>query len=441
MPRSNARLRWLLLAAAGGACAIAACTNERAPSTAEEAPAPPPPAPAPTGDVQEPNETKGGSSGSAPSTPEQKPPAPDLYDPDTIPEFELTLDPSAMATLMSATPETKNAAWVHGAFKFGGITFADVGVRLKGAETFRVLPNKASLKVKLNKWVKGQKLYGLEELTLNNMVTDRNFLRQRLTYHVFRSMGLPAQKANTAHLRINGEDYGIYANVETPDETFLRRVFGKKKVKSLYEAHTPGTWLPGSAHRWEIDIAAPSAPAGAMPDLDLLFQAVAAAKDETLLADLEPRLHTQQWLRFCATESVTGHNDGYAYGFWGSHNYYLAGDADGKFSILPWSTDATLNDDDGIPDASKPQSDVVLVRCSRSTTCWSAYKAEMQSVLATYATLDLVDLAHKWHGQIDALVKADPKREERLDQYEYETELLYEWLAARPNVIRAQLGL
>jgi spore coat protein CotH len=366
---------------------------------------------------------------------------PDLYDPDTIPKFELTLDGAAIA-ILSNPAETEKKTWVHGQFKFGAITFADVGVRRKGSSTYRVLPNKAALKVKFNKWVKGQKLYGLEELTLNNMLSDPTNLAERLTYHTFRSMGLPAPKANTAHLTINDEDYGIFANVETPDENFLARAFGGR-ARTLYEVMAWGSsWMPGDGVRtaFEIEVGAPGVPAGTMPDVDRLLEAVAAAKDETLLPDLAGRLHTRQWLRYCATEAVTGHYDGYAYGLWGSHNYFMAGDVDGKFALVPWSTDLTLSDRMGVADAANPESTIALARCKRGE-CWSDYKSEVQSVLGAYEALDLVNLAKKWNAAIDALVRSDPKREENVSTYEAETDRLYEWLVARPSVVRVQLGL
>ncbi len=363
-----------------------------------------------------------------------------LYDPKRIIEIELTLDDAAIATLSS--PEAVAAkTWVHARLKCGDATFADVGVRVKGASTLRLLPGKASLKVKLNKWVKGQKLDGIEMLTLNNMVSDPTFLAERITYHVFRSLGLPAPHANTAHLRINGEDYGIFSNIETPDENLLERAFGGK-ARTLYEVNWGSRWLPGKGPDtgFEIEIPALGAPPGSMPDADLLFEAVAAAKDETLLADLAGRLHTKQWLRHSAAEAVTNHCDGYAYSAYGSHNYFLTGDIDGKFSLVPWSTDLSFSNCAGLVDAGTPDAATVFARC-RSSTCWDAYKSEVGSVLAIYETLDLVNLARSWHDQIDALVRSDPKRERSIGAYERETANLYDALAARPNVVRAQLGL
>jgi hypothetical protein len=421
-----------------GACAILACSSSSptraAPAPAEETTTPPNARATPKPEPSRVDSGVGASNGS--------PPPSDLYDPDTIPHFELTLDGAAMA-ILSNPAEAEKKTWVHGQFKFGAVTFADVGVRRKGSYSFRALPKKAPLKIKFNKWVKGQKLRGLEELTLNNNLSDHTYLEQRLALHIFRSAGLPAMKANSAQLTINGEDYGVYTNVETPDENFLARVFGAK-AKTLYEVEGDGSsWMPGSDSSWESDIPDPGAPVGTKPDLDALFQAVATAKDATLLADLESHLHTKQYLQYCAVEGITGQHDGYAYGFFGSHNYFMAGDSDGKFSLIPWSMDTTFVASSGAEiDVAKPMPDnVLLARCSRNVTCWNSYKAEMQSMLAAYEALDVVNLAKKWHEQIDALARSDPKREHDISFYASQTDRMYEWMAARPQVIRQQLGL
>jgi hypothetical protein len=376
----------------------------------------------------------------APSKPTPTPgaPEPDLYDPDEIPHFELGFDAQAMAVLSSVAPEDKET-WVHASFKVGSIKFADVGVRRKGSSTFRALPQKASFKIKLNKYVKGQKVYGLTDLTLNNQVSSGNFISERVAYHVFRSLGLPAPRANSARVSINGEDYGLYLNVETPDEKFLDRVLGAK-ANTLYEANPQSTWSPGAEWNFEADVEDPTAPAGTKPDLTALFQAVAAANDATLVADISPRLHTTEWLRFSASEAMVSHWDGYAYSAGSSKNYFLAGDTDGKFALVPWSTDLTFPLEQRV-DASVPNSMTLLARCKLSTTCWSAYKTEAKWLVDEFEKLDLEPLAKKWHNQIDALVKADPKRETSLLWYQQRTDGLYEFIRTRPAIVRGQLGI
>jgi hypothetical protein len=364
---------------------------------------------------------------------------PDLYDPATIPEFELSFDAAALA-ILSSTAEADRETWVHGTLKFGSMTFSDVGVRRKGSRTFRALPQKASFKVKLNKYVKGQKLYGLEELTLNNQISSYTFVTERLTYHFFRALGLPAQRANTAKVKINGEDFGIYLNLETPDEQFLERVFGAK-AKTLYESNWGSDWLPGHEAGFEIDVEDPAAPVGTKPDLTALFQKVQSATDANLLADVAPRLHTTAWLRFSAAEGVVAQWDGYGFAKAGAHNYFLAGDTDGKFSLVPWSTDTTLHEGEGPVDMTMPLNITLLTRCKQSVTCWATYKTEAAKVIDTFEQLDLVALAKVWHAQVDPLVRADPKREASIGYYEQRTTALYAWLAARPGIVRTQLGI
>lgn len=366
-------------------------------------------------------------------------PTTDLYDPGIVPKFELTFDAAAMAVLTS-TLEADQKKWVHGGFKYGATVFADVGVRRKGTSTFRALPQKAAFKIRFNRYVAGQTLNGLTDLTLNNSMSDPTFIAERLTYHVFRSAGLPAQKCNSAEVTVNGDPYGLYVNVETPNEQLITRLFGAN-AKSLYEVNYGSQWLPGVEDGFEEDVGD-----GTKADVTALFTAVQAANNATLLADVATRLDTAQWLHFSAAEATTGHYDGYGFGIWGSHNYFMAGDVNGVFRLIPWSTDLTLSDREGVVDANNPLSTAggqatLLVRCKQSAACWTAYKDAVKDVLATYEGLDLVTLAQTWHAQVHPYVVADPKREAPLSYYNSETTLLYSWLAARPTVVRTQLGI
>jgi hypothetical protein len=243
----------------------------------------------------------------------------DIYDPDLIPKFEITLDPAAIAVFTS-TLEADQKTWVHGRFKYGTTEFADVGVRRKGTSTFRAMPAKVALKIKFDKYVKGQRFMGLTDLTLNNQTSDPTYLTERLAYHVFRSAGLPAQRANASRVFINGEDYGLHATVETPNKQLLARLFGSK-ANTLYEQAYGSEWTPGFEEGFEVQEGD-----GTRSDLTLLFQSVAAARPASLLADVAPHLDTTGFLDHCAAEAAIGDYDGYAYASWGAGTYYLAGD-------------------------------------------------------------------------------------------------------------------
>lgn len=364
-----------------------------------------------------------------------------LFDPALLPKFELTLDAAAVA-VFSSTADADKKTWVHGTFKSGSTVISNVGVRRKGSSTFRALPQKVALKVKFDKYVAGQRFEGLTDLTLNNMTSDPTFLAERLAYHVFAMAGLPTLRANTAEVYINGENYGPYANLETPNEDLLARLYGAR-ARSLYSVDHGSEWTGGADPGFGVEVGD-----GTRADLHLLFTDVAATRDPTLLAGVATHLDTAQFLRYCAAEAATGHYDGYAYGIYGSHNYYLAGDVGARFTLLPWSTDLTFSDREGVSNASNPlpadpvaPGATLLGRCKQSPTCWASYKAEVAKVLTVFEGLALEPLARSWHAQIDSLVRADPKREATIAYYDAQTALLYAWILARPGVVRGQLGL
>ena len=364
----------------------------------------------------------------------------DPYDPDYIPKFDLVVDDAAMATLMDTSDATKKT-WVHAAFTCDGETIADVGLRRKGESTYRAIPKKAAFKIKFNKYVQGQEWRGYKELTLNNMVDDATGLRERLAYTFYGLMGLPASRCNTALVTLNGEAYGPYANVETPDTQFVKKKFGAN-ASTLYEVDWGSEWLPGSEDGMLVDV-------GPTTKLDLiaLFDAVQAATDANLLVDLTMNLDITEWLTFSAVEAVLAEHDNYGFGVWGSHNYYMAGGLDGLLRLVPWSVDLSFQDSDGGVDASMPLpadpggADTVLMRCKNTVTCWAQYKAAVATVLTGYQTTDLAGLAKKWHAQIDAYQKADTKRESSLTYYQESVDALYLWIDARPGIVKTQLNL
>lgn len=368
-------------------------------------------------------------------------PDPKVYAPDYLPKFQLVVSKDAMAVLMDPSDASKKT-WVHAAFTCEGETIADVGLRRKGQSTYRVIPQKAAFKIRFNKWQPGQKWRGYKDLTLNNMVDDATGLRERLGYAFYNLLGLPAPKCNTALVTLNGEAYGPYANLETPDEQFLAAHFGAK-TSTLYEVDWGSEWLPGNEAGFILDVGDPK-----KTDLLAFFDAVQAAKDANLLADMAKHLDIEQWLTFCAIEAVIAEHDNYAFAVWGSHNYYLSGGADGRFRLIPWSVDLSFSNEDGGVDASKPLSAdptdgglTLLQRCKTNITCWNQYKAHITSVLGGLQTANLSALAAQWHNQIDVYQANDTKRESSLTSYQQSVPDLYAWLAARPAVVKAQLAL
>jgi hypothetical protein len=125
--------------------------------------------------------------------------------------------------------------WTHGNFSIDGRKFEDIAVRYKGNGTFRQAQSygKISLKLDLNKYVKGQKLAKLDKLNLANNITDAGWMNEELAYRLFRDAGVPAPRTSYAKVYVKvgtgaREYWGLYSLVEDVDDDFAHDRFGAK---------------------------------------------------------------------------------------------------------------------------------------------------------------------------------------------------------------------
>ncbi|HZR15700.1 MAG TPA: CotH kinase family protein [Verrucomicrobiae bacterium] len=127
--------------------------------------------------------------------------------------------------------------YVHADLDFEGQQLKDVAVRYKGNGTFMESRGsiKRSLKIELNRFVKGQKVAGQTKLNLHNNVTDASWMNEVLSYQLFRDAGVPASR--TAYARVfvtvsglfDKKYFGLYSLVEDVDTHFARERFATKE--------------------------------------------------------------------------------------------------------------------------------------------------------------------------------------------------------------------
>jgi hypothetical protein len=95
--------------------------------------------------------------------------------------------------------------YVHASLQIGDWTFADVAARFKGNGSYlratRGGGDKISIKVDLNKYVKGQKLAGLTTINFQNNITDVGWMNEVLAYRLYRDAGALAPRTTYAQVR------------------------------------------------------------------------------------------------------------------------------------------------------------------------------------------------------------------------------------------------
>ncbi len=271
-------------------------------------------------------------------------PAARRFDPAHVVEVDIALAPADWDTVRE---QTRSWLAVYGAclaapfpspftgvpaiVTIDGVRVAGAGVRKKGF-LGSLSTTKPSLKIALD--VDGRRQLGIDGLTLNNAEQDRSYVRQCLSYQTFAAAGVPAPRCNFAHVRVNGDDLGLYVHVEAIDRDFVARHFDDDRG-NLYEG-TFSDFRAGWTATFEAET---NRTVDDRRDLDA---AVAALEqpDPALLAAVDTVIALDPLLTFWAVEVLVTHRDGYA---GNANNFFAYHDpARDRFQLLPWGTDRTF---------------------------------------------------------------------------------------------------
>ena len=314
-----------------------------------------------------------------------------LFNEDSIPSFEIEISEEAFDSLRN-DPYT----WVEGSFHYDGRTWSPVGIRLKGENSFSPIDEKPSIKVKFNKYVSGGEFLGLRELTLNNMFSDYSMMHERITYRMYREFGVPAARSHHALLTLNGEDYGLYANVENVDRRMMRRWFDDSDGP-LFEV-------------WDVDFYD-----GYIPYFELEYgeddrtnlQGVADTLETggaSSLAALEEHLSLEAFLRYWAVGAYVAQFDAYPYSNPGDDCHVYDDPTTGTLHFLPHGADETFYYNDSEVDWANG---ILGVRCLEVPECRSTWIELVQEVLVLAEEIGIVDYFDTVSDQIEEHVRED----------------------------------
>ncbi|MFN7325362.1 MAG: CotH kinase family protein [Chitinophagales bacterium] len=382
-----------------------------------------------------------------------------LYDSATIRTIELQFPQSNYWSQLTANYASKTD--LPATLLVDGLVFDSVGVRFKGQTSYSMAGNtqKKSFNISLDLVNENQRLLGYKTLNLNNSFQDPSFLREVFYLHQIKNH-IPAAKANFVQLYINGQNWGIYPNIQQLDKTYLKEWFFSNNGTSWRADSPAGTGGPGG----------PGGPGGGGPGWgdgtaalnylgadtslykqyytlksseqenpwDLLLNATNAlnttpiAELPTILPDY---LDIDRTLWFLATEIAFTDDDSYVYK--GKMDYYLYYEAEtGRITPLEFDGNSAMLPNYAStwgPFYNANKVNYPLLNKMLSVPAWrQRYLAHLRTIIQE--ELDPTNCAAQldhYQLMISSLVQQDPKKIYTFNQFNTEVNALKQFVNTR----------
>jgi hypothetical protein len=270
-----------------------------------------------------------------------------LYDTGTLRTFFLQFENAAWEKELEAFYRTD--VDVPATLTVDGRTYREVGIRFRGMSSYMMTPegSKRSLNVTVDFAREDQRLMGYRTLNLLNVNGDATFVRP-LLYSEIAQKYVPAAKANYVRLVINGEEWGVYVNVEQFNGDFIEARFATRRGARWKVPGSPFgqggmAYLGDDPEKYKFiyEIKSNDNPRS-WRDLIALFKVLNETPLDKLEAALSPVLDVDGVLKFLALENALVNTDGY---WTRASDYNIYQDERGRFHVIPHDTNEAFEEE------------------------------------------------------------------------------------------------
>jgi spore coat protein CotH len=358
-----------------------------------------------------------------------------FFDPMVIQTIEITLDERAIRALNNGTDD-----YVAGDVVVNGTNFPDVGVRLKGSSTYEDLNCgdgycKAAFKIKLNEFVEGQTYGDLERITLNNMTSDYTQSKEVIVYNLLHQQSQLASRCSYARVTLNGEPWGLYANVESADDEWLQRRFEDPEGNFWGTASSYGDFYTSYLDTgWVL-----KSGDGNMTQLEAITAALDAFGGD-FFGELGPLINVDQWLEYWAWCAATGNYDGYPFHI---NDVLIYEDPMDKRRIVfaPWGTDETWDEYEYTGQTWNVVGARLGSACLYDAACVTELKQRIGEAVDAYDAADVLTMAQAIWDLSEADVQTDPIRPFTPDYVWYYRDYYEQVMPGYGDYVRGKVGL
>lgn len=375
-----------------------------------------------------------------------------LYDESQIRTFHLWFSQPNYWQQLQANYQSKTD--LPATLVVGTDTFPNVGVRFKGQTSYMFVQNadKKSFNITLDYADPEQNLEGYTTLNLNNAFEDPSFMREVSYLHQIRRH-IPAAKAAYIRLFINGQNWGLYPNIQQINGDYIREWFFSNDG-TRWRADRPEGTPGGPGGGWGDGTAALNYLGADTAQYKQYYTLkktkqenpwddlvrVCAVLNNTPLNELEeaikPVLDLDRTLWFLASEIAFSDDDSYVHK--GKMDYYLYWDAETK-RITPLEFDGnSVMKNNAVNwsvfyNANKVNYPL-LNRLLAVPSIRQRYLAHFRTLVNDAMNqMEFNALVDQYDALIAAEVQADPKKLYSYAQYNSEKQVLKNFLQNRRN--------
>ena len=125
----------------------------------------------------------------------------------------------------------ENEEYAQCAVVIDGESYQNTAIRAKGNTSLTMVSamdsDRYSFKLEFDHYDSGRTYYGLDKLSLNNIIQDTTYMKDYLTYQMMGTFGVDAPLCSYVFITVNGQDWGLYLAVEGVEDSFLQRNYGR----------------------------------------------------------------------------------------------------------------------------------------------------------------------------------------------------------------------